>query len=232
MKREIFLICLLAPFTTNGEFKNGFYSGISAGWSRLEASQSIEQQMNSHVYYPGPWGMRNRKFKKNAFSPGIFLGYRHRKANQPWTIAVEMFLNFGRTKAEISTREPGHQNYLTANLEQNFVGGLYLKPGYIFWEKYMLFGIIGTCLDRYKWEYIEHVHPQNFQRNNKKLIPGIVFGVGVEQAITKFHVGIQTTYTLYNRKAFEGGLSRPLNNVRMNVKPKVFQVALYLSYVF
>ncbi len=224
----------MAPIFANGEFKQGFYTGLKAGWSQFDASQTAEEQNRTPVYTPVPSADKaeGRKFKKNVLSPDVFFGYRYRKAHQPWTVAVEMSLLFGKLRPEINTQETGHENYVISILERNIGGAIHLKPGYLWGEKCMLFGIIGVCLDRYKWEYTEHIYGRDFRRNDKKLLPGIVLGLGAERAIERVHVGVQATYTLYNRKTFEGGLSRPYYNVRMKVNPRILHVALYLSYVF
>lgn len=229
MKKKILYVLFLAPLVASSEFGSGFYTGIGAGWSQFKASQSIRGETPGMVYF-GPEELRNRKFKKNVFSPSVFGGYRYRKPDQPWTIALELSFLPGKAKAKMQTPRA---DYEATHIERKLGGMLQLKPGYVFGEKYMLYGILGTRLDRCKWQYTLHARNPVFHEhiNDKKLIPGFVAGIGIERALKKIHMGLQTNYTFYARKTFKGVYTEPIL-VKMRAKLKAFQVALYLAYAF
>ncbi|HCJ12006.1 MAG: hypothetical protein A2Y14_00955 [Verrucomicrobia bacterium GWF2_51_19] len=177
-----------------GQYKDAFYCGAECGASYNFSG--ITQQV-------GPAGDDHSAETQHylGMPVGGFLGYQ--KLYNHWLFRLEGFARYedffqNRYKKAESTSATIDVNdeFL---LSQKWSFGFFFKPGYLFREDWLLYGVTGV-----KWTQFEYaIKPgdaaeSQFSGFAKPYYPALVLGVGIEKDLGMCQLGLEGTFAFYS----------------------------------
>ena len=200
-KASLYVFAGLLAGGVSAKVDSGFYAGVGFGINK----NSYKQHVTTTDKNPNPgFNLGSESFKLNFSKanllPSLFVGYLCVNKNFAWSPLLRVGNNF-RTAASHNLVNVDAQINQTTQLKKRFNIGLDFKLGRIVNENTFLYGLLGLDLNQYKVTYIQYeVANLLTTHQQKKLLPGIKFGVGVDFFATKnMFLGSEVSYTLQTR---------------------------------
>jgi opacity protein-like surface antigen len=215
------------PASSNSSF-DGFYAGVSAGYSSLDAKKKT-YYVKSYDY-DLPYVL-NSDAKSNNTSGGVNFGFAHKYKSL--YMAYELSALFDKHSATTKFSETDELD-LSESLKRDWAFGLTMHPGLYLNDKTVVYGKLGVSLSEFKYQADAFVTyavtgSSKFSESHSKNLWGMTFGAGVRTELSDNYSltaeAFHTTYQQYKTPNFAHNWTNSLDvikteNMSSKMKPR------------